>query len=159
MIAANMPPYRKVAGDNEAIGNMVIEESFMDDLRSMSDQELSDLLNSEEGQVRVRPAAEIRCLLALIAYVIGETRFHREVRRVKIMNTVKRIYGDASDGKSGRHNVQHFLKRRMPKMYPRMEAEERSKLEGQSATVIDQLEGKGGGDNEGRDGGKRVYRV
>ena len=79
MIAANMPPYRQVAGDNEAIGNMVIEENFMDDLRSMSDDELSDLLNSEDGHVRVRTAAEIRCLLALIAYVTRESRFHREV--------------------------------------------------------------------------------
>ena len=57
------------------------------------------------------------------------------------MNTVKRIYGDSPDGKSGRHDVQHFLKRRMPKMYPKMEAEERSSLEGESATVIDGLEG------------------
>jgi hypothetical protein len=159
MIAANMPPYRKVAGDHENIGNLVIEESFMDDLRSMSDEELSDLLNAEDGQVRVRTAAEMRCILALIAHVTGEVRFHREVRRIKIMNTVRRIYGDASDGKSGRHNVQHFLKRRMPKMYPKMEAEERSALEGRSAAVIDELEGKGGGDSEGREGGKRVYRV
>ena len=159
MIAANMPPYRKVAGDSESIGNMVIEENFVDDLRTMTDEELSDLLNSEQSEVRVRTAAEMRCLLALIAHATRETRFHREVRRIKVMNTVKRVYGDSADGKSGRHNVQHFLKRRMPKMYPKMEAEERAALEGDSAAVVDELEGKKGDGDDAKDGGKRVYRV
>ena len=160
MIAANMPPYRRIAGEGELISNLVIEEEFVDALRALSEDDLSERLNSPDSDERVRVAAEMRCILALISRAAVETPFHREVRRLKILQTIMRIYGGEEDKKTGRHQVQHFLKRRMPRMYPTMTAAERSTVEHDSQEKIDTIEkGEKEETEEPQDRSKRVYRA
>ena len=159
MIVANMPPYRRISGDSENIGNLVIEEGFVDDLRNLSQDELSERLNAPESEVRVRAAADIRCLLVLIRQLVDETPFHQELRRLKIMQTIARIYGDESDPKVGRHRVQHFLKRRLPKQYPTMPSAERSAIEEESKEVMERIDQGEGGEEEAPDKSVRIYRV
>ena len=55
---------------NERIGNLIIEEEFIGDLRQLTCDEMSDRLNSDDSLVRVRPAADIRCLIAIIGHLI-----------------------------------------------------------------------------------------
>jgi hypothetical protein len=57
------------------IGNWLIEESFIDELRTLQREELSVQLNSADQNERVRPAA-VRCLVALINQMISPTPLH-----------------------------------------------------------------------------------
>ena len=129
-------------------------------MRALEEDELSERLNSLDSNVRLMAAAAIKCFLVLITQATREGPFQREVRRLKIMQTISRIYGEGMNGKDGRHKVQHFLKRRMPKLYPTMPSAERSALKEESQEMIDKLEGGGEKEEEEpRDSTKRVYRV
>ena len=68
MISVCLPPYSHIVTRGaERIENLVIEEEFVDDLRKLSGDEISERLNSAEPGVRVRPAADMKCLIAIIS--------------------------------------------------------------------------------------------
>jgi len=90
MISVSLPPYAQITRrDNERIGNLTIEEGFVGDLREVESGEMSDRLNSEDAATRVRPAADMLCLIAIINYLIKPTPWRREVRLLRVQQTVE----------------------------------------------------------------------
>ena len=61
MICANMPPYRRISGENEMIGNITVEEAFIEELRTIADDELSERLT----RPRAKSGAKLRPTYAL----------------------------------------------------------------------------------------------
>lgn len=135
MLSANLPPYRYVMGRGK-IANLVIEEGFVEELRTLEREELSDRLNSGEIETRVKPAADIRCMVALISQVIELTPVHLAIRRLLIRQEITRLYSSMSDGKNGRQKVNHFLGQRMPRLYPNMSPEESSAIAEESEKIM-----------------------
>lgn len=157
MLSANLPPYRYVTGQGR-IGNWLIEESFIDEIRSLEREALSQQLNSADKNERVRPAASVRCLVALINQLIHPTPLHMAVVRLHIRKTVARLYSSMPQGKNGRQKVGHYLKQRMPRLYPDLTAGDRELIQKESEEIMAGIEAEreaGGGEKDQM----RVYRV
>jgi hypothetical protein len=156
MISANLPPYRYVTGQGK-IGNLVIEEDFIEELRSLTREGLSDRLNAPEPEVRVKPAADIRCMVALVQRLVAPSPFHRAVRNLHIRHTITQLYRSSAPGKAGKNKVQHYVKQRMPRLYPDIEVEEQVQIEAESRKIMEAIDKeREGGDNKNE---LRVYRA
>ena len=156
MMAANMPPYRHVYTPDQKIGKFSVTESFVDDLRELSREELSDRLNSEDSNERIKAAADIKCVVALLTTLLKlTTPFHKEVRRLRIKLRMQRLFDGSVDEKDGRNRVQQFLRRRLNNLYPDLSRDERAEVEEMGQRIMDSK----AGEDEGPDKSKRVYRV
>jgi hypothetical protein len=156
MMAANMPPYRHVYRPDQELAKPSIREDFVDGMRELSREDLSERLNSEDGDLRVRTAADIKCMVALLTTLQKTTTpFHREVRRLRIVLRLRKLFDGAIDKKDGRNRVQQFMRRRLHNLYPDLSRDERAEIEKASQTIC---EGRGD-DEEKEDKSKRVYRV
>ncbi len=83
MIAANLPPYRHIYTPDQTIGKFTVDAKFVDDLRELSHEELSERPNSEDTEVGVKAAADIKCMVALLTNLLNSTSaFHKELRRL-----------------------------------------------------------------------------
>ena len=158
MLAANMPPYRHIHSPGETIGKWLIEEEFVADLRSVERDELSDRVNSDDGELRLKTAAGLKCMVALIGLLMKETPFHKEIRRLRIMLRIRRTYNNAADDRDGRNKVQQFLRRRLMNLYPNLSREEKAAIEASGQAFLDEMAGRGGPEEE-VDASKRVYRA
>ena len=156
MLAADMPPYRHIYS-GEKLGKYTVGESFVGDLREVEREELSEKLNSEDSDVRLKAAGDIKSMLALLnAFMKVDLPFHHEVRRLRIILRMKNLYNGAMDEKDGRNRVQQFLRRRLNNLYPDLTREEKAAIEAAGNSIC---EVSGGDDEEGGDRAKRVYRV
>ena len=127
MMAANMPPYRHIYSPGQSIGKFTVQEEFVDDLRELNREDLSDRLNSED--TRIKTAADIKCMVALFTALLKTTTpFHKEVRRLRIVLRMKRLFNGSADEKDGRSRVQQFLRRRLNTLYPDLSREERAEI-------------------------------
>ncbi|HCL28955.1 MAG TPA: hypothetical protein DIC52_11015 [Candidatus Latescibacteria bacterium] len=134
---------------------MTVDAKFVDDLRELSHEELSERLNSEDTEVRVKAAADIKCMVALLTNLLNSTSaFHKELRRLLIGSKMKSMFDGSTDEREGRNRVNQFLRRRLNSMYPGLSHEERAEIDKMSQVI---MEGKG--EEEGEDRAKRVYRV
>lgn len=157
MMAANMPPYRHIYTPGQAIGKFTIAEAFVDDLRGLSREELSDRLNAADGEQRLKAAADIKCMVALLTFaMMNTTAFHREVRRLRIVLRLKHLFEGAVNERDGRNRVNQFLRRRLHSLYPDLTREERAEIEETGQHLI---EGRGAPVEQEEDKSKRVYRV
>lgn len=157
MLAADMPPYRHIYS-GETLGKYTVGVGFIDDLREWERDDLSQRLNSEDGDERLKAAADIKSMLALLnSFMKAHMPFHREVRRMRIVLRMKNLYSGAVDEKDGRNRVQQFLRRRLNNLYPDLSREEKAAIEEAGNNIC---EGRSpSGEEEGGDRTKRVYRV
>ena len=118
MIGAKLPPYGKILRRDEKLAGMLIEESFVDDLRTRTPDELSEALNDPAVEVRATNAAGIKCFLVLVDHLTRPTRFCQETRIVKIKQTMVELSETAEDANAGRERVSQFLERRLNRLYP-----------------------------------------
>lgn len=157
MLAAGMPPYRHIFTHGSKIGTWTIREDYVDELRTLTREELSERLNSDDGDVRLKAAADVKCMVALLAMLMYPSAFHHEVVHLRVLLRLRHIFEGASSEREGRSRVQQFLRRRLPSLYPDMTAEMRSTIEQEAQEIT----GGSGGDEEEEeeDKGRRVYRA
>jgi hypothetical protein len=147
MISANMPPFRYVLGEGR-ITNVTVEEGFVDELRGLDHDALSDRLNSEDAEIRVRFAADLRCLVTLIRDAVDPSPFNLAVRRLKIHRTITNLYLGADDPKVGRHKVTYFASQRVARMYPDLTAGERAEIQEESRKIMAAVDAERSGEDE-----------
>lgn len=141
MISVRLHPYSGIMNRGiERISNMPIEESFVEDLASVELDEMSDRLGSADAKTRVRPAADIRCLISLVDHVTKRTRFRKELRLLRIARQLEEFYHGTSDMKEARHQAESFLNRRLRRLFPDMNADEAAELKQRSTQMMDQIE-------------------
>ncbi|MFP6643025.1 MAG: hypothetical protein VCF24_05610 [Candidatus Latescibacterota bacterium] len=141
MISVRLHPYSGIMNRGiERIGNMTIEEVFVEDLLNVDVIEMSDRLASGERQQWIRPAVDMRCLISLIDHVTEKTKFRKELRLLRIARQVEEFYANTSDMKEARHQAENFLSRRLWRMYPDMNADEVAELKQRSTQMMDQIE-------------------
>ena len=142
MISVGLPPYSYVVKRNERIGNLIIEEEFVDDLRELSTEEMSDRLHSEDPQVRVRPAADIRCLIAIVNHLIKPTQWRKDVRLLRVQDTIEQFYHETEDIEGARKQAESFLQRRLRRMFRDLSADDKAEMEQRGADMIGAIEQK-----------------
>ncbi|MBT3344868.1 MAG: hypothetical protein HN712_24125 [Gemmatimonadetes bacterium] len=141
MISVRLHPYNGIMSRGiERIGNMTIEESFVEDLEHLDSDGMSDRLNSADQMERVRPAADMRCFISLIDHVTKRTRFRKELRLLRISKQLEEFYQGTTDMKEARHQAESFLDRRLRRLFPDMNAEEAAELKQRSTQMMDQIE-------------------
>jgi hypothetical protein len=141
MISVRLHPYSAIMSRGiERIGNMTIEEEFVDSLKDVDIESLSERLNSSDQVTRVRPAADMRCLISLVDHVTKRTRFRKELRLLRIAKQLEEFYNNTSDMKEARHQAENFLNRRLRRLFPDMNADEAAELKQRSTSMMDQIE-------------------
>ena len=141
MLSVRLPPYNQVMSRGiERIGNLTIEEEFVEDLRSLSVDGMSARLNSSDKLVRVRPAADVRCFISLVDHVTKRTRFRKEVRLLKVHQTLQEFFHSTSDLKEARNQAENFLNRRLRRLFPDMSPEETTEIQQRGVEMIDTIE-------------------
>jgi Mg-chelatase subunit ChlI len=143
MLSVRLPPYNYIMGRNlERIGNATIEEDFVEELRFLKGEDLSNRLNSSEMAVRVRPAADMLCFIALVDHVIKRTPFRKELRMLRINQSIEEFYRSTSDLQEARHQAESFMNRRLRRMFPDMSTDESNEIKQRGAEMIDAIEQK-----------------
>ena len=143
MISVSLPPYGQVARrENDRIGNLTVEEDFIGELREVGSEEMSDRLNSADAAVRVRPAADMLCLLAIINHLIKPTPWRKEVRLLRIQDALEQFYRDTDDLEEARRQAESFLKRRLRRMFSDLTADEKALIDERGSTMISTVEQK-----------------
>ena len=143
MISVCLPPYSHIIKrGTEQIGNLVIEEEFVDQLRELDADEMSERLNSEEAELRIRPAADMKCLIAIINYLIKPTPWRKEMRLLKVQQTIEEFYHATDNIEEARHQAENFLKRRLRRVFKDLTSDERSTIEERGADIIKAVEQK-----------------
>ena len=141
MLSVRLHPYNAIMNRGlERIGNMVIEESFIEDLQKLGADDLSERLNSSDQQTRVKPAADIRCMISLVDHVTKQTRFRKELRLLRIAKQLEEFYSSTSDVKEARHQAENFLNRRLRRIFPDLTSDEAAELKQRSTEMMDQIE-------------------
>ena len=141
LLSVRLPPYNYIMDRrSKPIGNALIEEEFVDTLRNVQSEELSDWLNSPDALVRVRPAADIRCFIELVDHVIKRTPFRKELRMLRISQSIEQFYNSTSDLNAARHQSESFLNRRLYRLFPGLSREESNEIKQRSTEMIDAVE-------------------
>ena len=156
MLAAGMPPYRHIFAHGSKIGTWTVREDYVDELRSLTREEVSERLNSEDGDVRLKTAADVKCMVALLAMLMYPSAFHNEVVHLRVLLRLRRIFEGANSEREGRSRVQQFLRRRLPSLYPDLSAERRASIAQEAQEITG---GKGAEEEEEEDNTRRVYRA
>ena len=103
MMAARLPPYSYILRrTQDRIENLVIEESFVDDLRQLSEGDLSARLHAPEKRIQVRAAADMLCVNALVNRLIRPTPFRKELRLLKVNLILEEFYRTADNVEEAR---------------------------------------------------------
>ena len=143
MISVGLPPYSYVVKrGNERIGNLTIEEDFVDQLREQTPEEMSDRLNGEDSASRVRPAADMRCLIAIINHLIKPTPWRKEIRMLKVQLTVEEFFHATDDMEEARNQAENFLQRRRRRVFKDLTNDEKTEIEKRGSSIIDAIEQK-----------------
>jgi hypothetical protein len=124
----------------EKIGNLTIEEAYIEDLRNLSGDDISERLNSPDQMIRVRPAADMRCFVSLIDHVSKKTPFRKEIRTLRISKNLEDFFRTTTDLKEARHQAEDFLNRRLKRLFPDMTADETAEIQQRGAKMIDNIE-------------------
>ena len=141
MLSVRLPPYNAIAGRGlEKIGNMLIEEDFVSELRSMDEEAISARLNSPDRDVRVKPAAAMRCFISLVDHLTKRTPFRKQIRMFRVTMTLERFFRDSSNLKEARHQAEHYLDRQLRRLFPDMSPEESREIKQRGANIIDKIE-------------------
>lgn len=141
MMSVRLPPYNYVSKRGiEKINNMTIELNFLDQLRHLSAAQISDRLHSLEKEVRVRIAADMRCLISLVDHVTKRTRFRKELRMLKLSQSIEEFYRSTSDLQEARRQAENFLQRRLRRLFKDMSTEEIAELRQAGGELIQLVE-------------------
>ena len=98
MIAGGLPPYSNVMRHGQYhVDTMVIEPGFVEELRSLSEDEMAMRLNDPEKKVQLHTAACMMCMNALIQRMIKATSFRKEIRILKLNLIVDEFFRGTDD--------------------------------------------------------------
>ena len=141
MLSVRLPPYNAIAGRGlEKVGNMMIDENFVTDLRSMDEEAISARLNSADKNIRVKPAAAMRCFISLVDHLTKRTPFRKQIRIFRVALTLERFFRDTPNLKEARHQAEHYLQRQLRRLFPDMSPEESREIKQRGANIINDIE-------------------
>jgi flagellar motor switch protein FliM len=77
-----------------------------------------------------------------VEHVTKRTRFRKEIRMLRLSQSIEEFYRSTSDLNQARHQAENFLKHRLRRLFADMPTEEATELRQQSAEIIDAIEEK-----------------
>jgi len=143
MMAAHLPPYNQVIrrGQNR-MENLVIEEDFVDLLRAGTRDQIIVKLGGSDRKERVRLAASMLSVNALVTTLLKDTPFRKQVRALKINLIVEEFFRSAVNVAEAKEKAEVFLLKKLPRLYPDITAEEAVEIQEQSREILAACEQK-----------------
>ena len=143
MMAAQLPPYNQVIrrGQNR-MENLVIEEDFVDLLRAGTRDQIIAKLGGSDRKERVRLAASMLSVNALVTTLLKDTPFRKQVRVLKINLIVEEFFRSAVNVAEAKEKAEVFLLKKLPRLYPDITAEEAIEIQEQSREILAACEQK-----------------
>ena len=143
MLAARLPPYSLVVRrGQDRVENLVIDEVFVDDLRELSREQIGQRLNDPQKNTRVRTAASMLSMNALVSRLIKPTPFRKELRILKINLIVEEFYRSTDNLEEAREKAQEFLRTRLRHLFPDLDPQETEEIQQRGAELIESVERK-----------------
>ncbi|MSR81931.1 MAG: hypothetical protein EXS58_03290 [Candidatus Latescibacteria bacterium] len=142
MMVAGLMPYGQVTrkGQDQRIERLTVEQGFIDLVRQLPREEMANRLNAVDKTIRVRAAADMLCMIALINRLVKPTPFPKEIRLLKINMIIEEFYKSSDDLASARGKAQKFLKSRLRVIYPDITPDEYQEIEEKSNAIIERVE-------------------
>ena len=143
MMAARLPPYSHVIRrGQDRVERLLVDESFVDDLRACSKEDMVLRLNAPERKERAKLAAAMLSVSALVLALIKATPFRKQMRLLKINLIVEEFFRSSEDMGQAREKAQEFLRNRLQKLYPDITEEESAEIQQRGEEMIAAAEKK-----------------
>jgi len=134
LLSARLPPYNQVAPRKlEAIDDLQIEESFIDDLRRMGSAQYGERLRATDADLRRRAADAIRSLILLLDYLVEPTPFRRKVCLLQVNRLlqeltpeIETVYGSIAELTEARRTAARLVRQRLDRAFGEASPEEES---------------------------------
>jgi hypothetical protein len=154
MMAAHLPPYNLVLKRDQArLERVAVDVAFVEALREMPEEQLSQRMHSADKRQRARLPAAMLSLIVLIGRVFKPTPFRKELRMLKIHLIIEEFYRATKDVEQARHQAQEFLKGRLKRLYPDLEPGESDELQRRGEEIVRRVEKKVLAERAGSTGG------
>jgi hypothetical protein len=85
-------------------------------------------------------AADIRCLIAIVSHLIKPTPWRKDVRLLRVQDTIDQFYHQSDDMDEARKQAESFLSRRLRRMFRDLTSEEQQEMEQRGVDMIDAVE-------------------
>ena len=147
-IALRLPPYKSIVQYKvDTISNPTIDETFIDDLRYLDAEDISERLHAPEQEVRVRTAADLRCFINLIDQVAKPTPFRKKIRLIQISRVLEamrpeleELYRSSPDADAGWVRVRWQLRQRLERFYADVTAGELHEINKRGEAVLIEID-------------------
>ena len=148
LLDVRLPPYNTILQRSlEKIDNLTVEEAFVDDLRALTADEMSGRLNSLNAELRVRPAADMRCFINLIDHVVKRTHFRKKIRMLRVAQSLEEfnqsiedIYRSTGDVEKARKQAEQFINRGLRHFLSELAPDEVEKIKQRTAAALSAAE-------------------
>ena len=148
LLDVRLPPYNAILQRSlEKIDNLTIEEEFVDELRTLSGDGMSERLNSLDAELRVRPAADMRCFINLIDHVVKRTHFRKKIRMLRVAQSLEEfnqniedIFRATSDAQRARKQAEQFINRGLRHFLSELEPDEVEEIKQRTAAALSAAE-------------------
>lgn len=150
LLAVKLPPYSYISERwLEKLGNLTVEQEFVDDLRNLSVDEFAQYLNSPEEEIRARAAADLKSLVNLLDHVMQRTRFRKKVRLLKLSQALREyqedlddIYHTNTDMHTAQKKAKAFINRRLERLFSDLSRDERREMDQRCNAATNAIEQK-----------------
>ena len=143
LIAIRLPPYmHTIKRGLEKITNMTIEVKWVDELRVLMYDDMSDRLNSPNKLERVRSAADMNCMINLLDHCIKRTRFRKELRVIKLSRVLEDLYRNSDNAADARRQAETYINMRLRRLFPDLSLNESNEIKARGKSIIDSVESK-----------------
>ena len=148
LLDVRLPPYNSILQRSlEKIDNLTVEEEFVDDLRTLTADQMSERLNSVDPELRVRPAADMRCFINLIDHVVKRTHFRKKIRMLRVAQSleyfnqnIEDIYRSTSDIERARKQAEQFINRGLRHFLSELAPDEVEEIKQRTAAALSAAE-------------------
>ena len=148
LLDVRLPPYNAILQRSlEKIDNLTIEEEFVDELRTLSGDGMSERLNSLDAELRVRPAADMRCFINLIDHVVKRTHFRKKIRMLRVAQSLEEfnqniedIFRATSDAQRARKQAEQFINRGLRHFLSELAPDEVEEIKQRTAAALSAAE-------------------
>ena len=148
LLDVRLPPYNSILQRSlEKIDNLTVEEEFVDDLRALTADQMSERLNSVDPELRVWPAAGMRCFINLIDHVVKRTHFRKKIRMLRVAQSledfnqnIEDIYRSTSDIERARKQAEQFINRGLRHFLSELAPDEVEEIKQRTAAALSAAE-------------------
>ena len=149
LLAVRLPPYNQLGPNKlKPIANLTVDAQFIDALRNLSAEDLSEHFRAEEPLERLEPAADILSLIHLLDHVIEPTPFRMKLRMLltnqvllDLRPRLEELFA-SGDPKEAMRKAERLLRQRLGRLISGASKEEQAAAQKRGQALLQAMEQK-----------------